>query len=151
MTEEKSLRITAQFEPFDAPETTITGVYRGHRYIPFPAADGGRLPQYLILTEQGFVIFNGTYNLNETLPGVPIGTRIRVTYKGDARTKNFKVKKFEVHVLGDDIDKVLAEFRAFGLESGDDARSLLPPRGPLNVNPETGEILPEEEEDSLPF
>ena len=68
MTEERSLRISPKFEPFDTPGATVTGVYRGHRYIPYPAADGGRLPQYLILTEGGFVLFNGTYNLNE--PGV---------------------------------------------------------------------------------
>lgn len=152
--EERSLRVSAHFEPFSEPGTTVKGTYQGCRMIPFNT-DTGVLPQYGIMTSEGFTVFNGTYSLNEVLPGLPVGIKIQVTYKGTQKARNgFNVKDFEVRVVGDDVDRVLEHFPGFALPQPDNTRFLKPG---ITIDPVTGEIQPTQEDeeqdgdDNLPF
>lgn len=94
--------IKPEFVTFETEGQQITGSLIGREWVEL---QGGTCPKYIVDTDTGRVAFLGTTQIAECLEGLPMGTVIRVTYKGELkRPGGRKLKEFDVEVADGEVN-----------------------------------------------
>ncbi len=91
--------IGGEFFRFEAEGDTLQGQLIDRRFITVAAPGGGEstIGQYTILTGDGEIFFNGSFDLDAKMARIPDRAYVRVTRQGIDKTKRgFSVIRFLV-------------------------------------------------------
>jgi len=87
------------FAEFDQPGAMLEGTFAGVIRSAAGEDVAAVIPQFVMVTKKGGIVrFNSTMQLS-VLDALPIGSALRVTFKGDVPTRSgYRVKRFDIQV-----------------------------------------------------
>ncbi len=82
---------------FDEVGDSVQGVLQ--EVVKIPKAEGGTFNKYVLKSGTEMKAFFGCYQLDQTLPNIPLGSLVQVTFQGEERIRGGKtMKNFKVMV-----------------------------------------------------